>query len=113
MTDLARVTVERHGGTALARLAGEIDLSNAAAVEDQVTGGLAGATAVAVDVGGLDYLDSAGLAVLSRLAGRLAGGLRLVVPPGATVARTLAVSGLAAAVPVDESVESALAALGP
>lgn len=112
--ELARVALERHGGTVLARLAGEIDLSNAAAVEDEVSGGTAGATAVAVDLAELDYLDSAGLALLSRLAGRLAaaaGTLRLVVPPGALVGRTLSVSGLAAAIPVDESVEAALAAL--
>ena len=82
--ELAHVAVERHDGAVLARLSGEIDLSNASAVEDQVTGGVAGATAVAVDLSGLRYLDSAGLALLSRLAGRLAalaGSLRLVVPP--------------------------------
>jgi anti-anti-sigma factor len=108
--------MERHGGTVLARLSGEIDLSNAGAVEDHVTSGLAGATAVAVDLSGLSYLDSAGLALLSRLAGRLtalAGSLRLVVPPEAVVGRTLSISGLASAIPVDETVEAALAALGP
>jgi anti-anti-sigma factor len=113
---LARVAVERHGAAVLARLSGEIDLSNAGMVEDQVTGGLGGATAVAVDLSGLDYLDSAGLAVLSRLAGRLtasAGSLRLVVPPDAIVGRTLSVSGLASAIPVDLTVDAALAALGP
>ena len=114
--DLARVALERHGAAVLARLSGEIDLSNAGSVEDQVTGGLAGSTAVAVDLSGLNYLDSAGLAVLSRLAGRLAGlagSLRLVVPPDAVVGRTLSISGLASAIPVDETVEAALAALGP
>lgn len=113
MTGPARVSVERHGPTVLARLVGEIDLSNAVAVEDQVLGGRTGATGAAVDLGGLDYLDSAGLAPLSRLAGRLSGELRLVVPPGATVRRTVDVSGLAAAIPVDETVEAALDALGP
>jgi anti-anti-sigma factor len=112
--DLARVALERHGDAVLARLSGEIDLSNAGAVEDQVTGGLAGATAVAVDLSALSYLDSAGLALLSRLAGRLSelsGSLRLVVPPDAFVSRTLSISGLALAIPVDETVEAALAAL--
>lgn len=111
---LAEVRLERHGGTVLARLSGEIDLSNADTVEDQVTGGLTGATGIAVDLSGLSYLDSAGLAVLSRLSGRLTsapGSLRLVVPPQALVGRTLSVSGLAAAIPVDETVEAALAAL--
>jgi anti-anti-sigma factor len=112
--DLARVNLERHGDAVLARLSGEIDLSNAGVVEDTVTGGVAGATAVAVDLSGLSYLDSAGLAVLSRLAGRLSelsGSLRLVVPPDALVGRTLSISGLASAIPVDETVEAALAAL--
>ena len=88
--DLARVALERHGDAVLARLSGEIDLS------------------------GLSYLDSAGLALLSRLAGRLSelsGSLRLVVPPDAFVGRTLSISGLASAIPVDETVEAALAAL--
>jgi anti-anti-sigma factor len=111
VTELATVELERHGATVLARLAGEIDLSNAGLVEDQVTAGLTGATGVAVDLAGLRYLDSAGLALLSRLAGRLPGAFRLVVPDGAVVARTLAVSGLSAAIPVDPSVPAALAAL--
>jgi anti-sigma B factor antagonist/stage II sporulation protein AA (anti-sigma F factor antagonist) len=112
--DLARVALERYGETVLARLSGEIDLSNASAVEEQVTGGIGGATSVAVDLSGLSYLDSAGLALLSRLAGRLSelsGSLRLVVPPDAFVGRTLSISGLASAIPVDETVEAALAAL--
>jgi anti-anti-sigma factor len=112
--DLARVNLERHGDAVLARLSGEIDLSNAGAVEDRVTGGLGGSTAVAVDLSGLSYLDSAGLALLSRLAGRLAelsGTLRLVVAPGALVGRTVSISGLASAIPVDDTVEAALAAL--
>ncbi len=111
---LAQVAVERHGTVAVARLAGELDLSNATTVEDQVTRGLGGATAVAVDLAGLRYLDSAGLALLSRLATRIAGpggALRLVVPPDAVVRRALWISGLAEAIPTDETVEAALAAL--
>ncbi len=114
MTELARVAVERHGRTAVARLAGELDLSNALTVEDQVISGLAGVTAVAVDLAELCYLDSAGLALLSRLAGRLrgaSGSMRLVVPSGAVVRRALGISGLDAAIPVDETIEAALAAL--
>jgi len=112
--ELARVAVERHGPVAVARLAGELDLSNATVVEDQVTRGLGGSTSVAIDLAGLRYLDSAGLALLSRLAARLAGpggALRLVVPPDAVVRRALWISGLPEAIPVDETVEAALAAL--
>ncbi|MFL6127760.1 MAG: STAS domain-containing protein [Mycobacteriales bacterium] len=111
---LARVAVERHGPVAVARLVGELDLSNAIAVEDQVTRGLGDVTAVAVDLAGLSYLDSAGLALLSRLAARITGPggtLRLVVPPHAVVRRALWISGLVEAIPVDETIEAALAAL--
>ena len=111
---LARVVVERHGPVAVARLAGELDLSNATTVEEQVSRGLGEVTAVAVDLAGLSYLDSAGLALLSRLATRIAGPggtLRLVVPPDALVRRALQISGLAEAIPVDETVEAALVAL--
>lgn len=117
MTELARVAVERRGRAVVATLTGEVDLSNAATVEDAVTGAVDSVTGLALDLGGLSYLDSAGLALLSRLAGRLAGtagGLRLVVPPEAVVHRTLRISGLAAAIPVDDTVDAALAALeGP
>jgi anti-anti-sigma factor len=111
---LARVAVERHGSVVVARLTGELDLSNAGTVEEQVATGLGGVTSVAVDLAGLSYLDSAGLALLSRLAARIAGpggALRLVVPPDALVRRALWISGLTAAIPVDETVEAALAAL--
>jgi len=111
---LASVSVERHGDVAVARLTGELDLSNAAAIEDQVTSGLGSTTSVAVDLAGLSYLDSAGLALLSRLAARVAGpggALRLVVPPGAVVRRALWISGLTEVIPVDETMEAALAAL--
>lgn len=115
MSELASVAVERHGDAAVARLAGEVDLSNATAVEDAVTGGLAGARAVVLDLGGLRYLDSAGLALLSRLATRCgedSTALRLVVPAGAIVRRAIAVSGLDTVVPVDETLDAALATLG-
>ena len=114
MTELASVAVERQGRTAVARLAGEVDLSNAAAVEDTVAGELTGARAVALDLAGLRYLDSAGLALLSRLATRCdetGTAIRLVVPPGAIVRRAIEVSGLDTVIPVDESVEAALATL--
>ncbi len=111
---LARVAVERHGPVVLARLDGELDLSNAATVEDQIGRGLGELTSLAVDLGGLRYLDSAGLALLSRLATRVAGpggALRLVVPPDAVVRRALLISGLAEAIPLDETVEAALVGL--
>lgn len=112
--ELARVAVTEHGSAVVARLAGEVDLSNAETVEAEVTRGLGSAPALALDLGGLHYLDSAGLALLSRLATRMpgtGGSLRLVVPPDAVVRRALLISGLPAAVPVDETLEAALAAL--
>jgi anti-sigma B factor antagonist len=76
-----------------------------------VTGELTGQRALALDLGGLRYLDSAGLALLSRLATRCGDDgttLRLVVPAGAIVRRAIAVSGLDTVIPVDETLEAAL-----
>ncbi|HZB47469.1 MAG TPA: STAS domain-containing protein [Mycobacteriales bacterium] len=112
--DLARLAVERRGSAAVATLTGEVDLSNAATVEDAVTDAVGGVAGVALDLGGLSYLDSAGLGLLSRLAARFGGdgtALRLVVPSAAIVRRAIAVSGLDTAIPVDETVDAALAEL--
>jgi anti-sigma B factor antagonist len=114
MSELARVALERHGPAVVARLAGEVDLSNAESVESQVGSGLGDASAVALDLAELRYLDSAGLGLVSRLASRLAAEgttLRLVVPADAVVRRALVISGLADAIGVDETVEAALVAL--
>jgi anti-anti-sigma factor len=65
---LATVTVD--GGTAGARtvrLGGEIDLSNATVVEDEIRALTDGASEVTIDLAGLSYLDSQGMHLVQRL----------------------------------------------
>ena len=93
--------------TARIALAGEIDMDNARQVEHQLLEAIGNhLTAVTLDLGGIDYLDSAGLRVLFSLGNRLSTlqiALRLLVPERSTVRRVIDLSGMAAAIPVDSS----------
>jgi anti-anti-sigma factor len=101
----ATITVDHDGtDTARIRLTGEIDMENA----DQVQHGIIGAisnqlTAVTLDLGGLEYIDSAGLRVLFTLGNRLdilQITLQLVVPQDSSIRRVIDLSGVAATIPV-------------
>ena len=89
MTDLAQVEAGTVDGTRVVRVSGEIDLSNAAEVRDAIGAAVPdAATVVVVDLSGTTYLDSAGIAMIFRLAERLRYSrqeLRLVVPPDAPI----------------------------
>ena len=85
VSTLAEIAVERHGGTVVARLSGEVDMTNAAHVRERAAGRRAQRRAGAR--GGprasCRYLDSAAIEVLFDLArrlGRRRQELRLVVP---------------------------------
>jgi anti-anti-sigma factor len=83
-------------------VAGEVDLANAATVEDQIVAAITNqVTSVAVDLGGVDYMDSAGMRILFSLASRLAGlqiALEVVAPVACPARRLVEVSGLASLV---------------
>ena len=66
--DLANLTVTRVGDSVVARLVGEVDLSNAAQLGEQMRDLLRGHTTMTLDLTGLDYFDSAGLALVHDLA---------------------------------------------
>ena len=80
MTDLARVELD---ADQVVTVTGEIDLSNAARVRDAIGAALPDLPQVRVDLSGTEYLDSAGIAMLFRLAERLSYNrqeLELLVP---------------------------------
>jgi anti-anti-sigma factor len=89
VSDLAEVEASILDGIPVVRVRGEIDLSNAALVRDAIVAAVPdAAVVVVVDLSETAYLDSAGIAMLFRLADRLSVGrqeLRLVVPPGAPI----------------------------
>jgi anti-anti-sigma factor len=87
--DLAVLRREEQNGVAVVHVRGEIDLSNAEELQGRIYREVKGAQLAVVDLAEIAYIDSQGLRLLLRLAGRLEGeGARLeVVAPPDTVAR--------------------------
>jgi anti-sigma B factor antagonist len=79
-------------------VAGEVDLENAGAVQQRLQDLITNrARSVVIDLGGLTYLDSAGLRTLFTLASRLEllqVGLELVVPLDSPVRKAVELVGL-------------------
>ena len=113
MTTLADIAIERHGGTVVARLSGEVDMTNAALVRDQLLDAVPNDVLVlVVDLEGCRYLDSAAIEVIFDLSRRLARRrqeLRLVVPDSSPLGRVLTLTDVGSVAPVHATLESALA----
>ena len=112
MTVLANITGEVRENMAVAHVEGEIDASNVVWVEERIRMPLTNrCDGLAVDLTATTYLDSAGIAMLFRLAAELRQHqqeLRLVLAEGSPIARMAALSGLESAVPTHTSLEAAL-----
>jgi anti-anti-sigma factor len=113
VTTPAEISVERRGGTLVAHLGGEIDMSNAAHVRDELLASVPNdALGLVIDLTACRYLDSAGIEVLfdlSRRLGRRRQQLRLVAPPGSPLLRVLELTEVGSAAPIHEGLDSALA----
>jgi anti-anti-sigma factor len=96
----------------VARVTGEIDLSNAAEIGAELGAGVPNsALGLVVDLTATAYLDSSGVHLVFDLAERLRRRqqqLRVVVPPGAPVRRVLRIVRLDSAVPVVPTVDEAI-----
>jgi anti-anti-sigma factor len=107
VTEIARVEVGQLDGAHLVRVSGEIDLSNARAVMGAIGEGVPhDVTLVVVDLSGTAYLDSAGIAMIFRLAERLGNSrqqLHLVVPRDAPIRAVLELTKLTEVIPVREA----------
>jgi anti-anti-sigma factor len=115
MSGLADPTVEVVDRVVIARVNGEIDMSNvgdlSASLVTQIPNDALG---VALDLTALRYLDSAGIQMVYDLRERLQNRgqkLRLVVPPGSVIFRTLELVDAPRAIGVVESTEAAVVAL--
>ena len=114
MNALAQVAGEHRGTVAIARVRGEIDASNAGWIGARVRAMLTNrTTALALDLTGTTYLDSAGIALV------FAGGeelrahqqqLHVVIAEGSSIARMLSLAGVDQAFPVHGSLDAATAA---
>lgn len=98
MTATARVTSERDEDRLSVVLGGEIDLSNADDVQNEIIDLTSNQLMhVLVDLSDVEYMDSAGLRMLFTLAGRLdisQIGLELLVPEGSPVKGIIELVGL-------------------
>jgi anti-sigma B factor antagonist len=97
VNDSAQLQLDRVAGTPVARLRGDIDLSNAALIKRSIMESVSNhERKLVVDLEHVEYLDSAGIAMLFDLWRRLTAHeqeLVLVVPAGSPVLRSLQVSG--------------------
>lgn len=113
MTTSAEVAVERSGSAVLARLSGEVDMTNASYVGDELRASVPNdAVALIVDLSETRYIDSAAIGLLFELARRLGRRrqvLRLVVPDGSPLLRVLEITEIATAAELHQTVEAALA----
>jgi anti-anti-sigma factor len=113
MTTPAEISVERRGGTIVAHLSGEVDMSNAAQLRDELLASVPNdALVLAIDVSACRYLDSAGIEVffdLARRLGRRRQDMRVVVPSGSPLRRVLELTEVGSAAPLHDTLDSALA----
>ena len=113
MTTAADVATERRGATVIARLSGEVDMTNATYVGEELQRIVANdAAALVVDLTGTRYLDSAAIELLFDLArrlGRRRQRLRLVLPDESPLKRVLVLTDIDSAAPLHETIEAALA----
>lgn len=114
MTRLAELEVEEDGGIHVARLQGELDLSNVTDVSDALATTLPpGAHSLVIDLSGLRHLDSAGVRMLfdlRRLLGLRRQHLSLSVPADARIREVVDLAAVGATIPLFANTEDAIAA---
>ena len=112
MSTPADIVLDRRDGSIVARLSGEVDMSNATYVREQLLASIPNdALALVLDISGCRYLDSAAIEVLfdvSRRLGRRRQELRLVMPPDSPLRRVIELTEVHTAAPVYESLEKAV-----
>jgi anti-anti-sigma factor len=112
VSDLVGLEVEHRGNLVVARLRGELDISEAADVGERIASSLEpSARGAVVDLTGLSFMDSSGVAMLFALSRRLASHrqeLRIVAPSQGPVGRVLDIVGFGRAATVHEGLDAAL-----
>lgn len=118
---LADLQLSLRDGAVIARLTGEIDMSNAGELREAITDYTPNdSVGVVLDLTWVDYVDSAGIHMLYRLGESLRQrglALRIVIPPDSVASDALRLAGIkrhADEVPgVDEGVRELAASTSP
>ena len=109
---LADLEVSKDGDVVLARIVGEVDMSNADELRAALVAAIpAEAPGIVLDLSGVDYLDSAGIRMIYHLSESLQVRrqmLQIVIPDGSMVADVLRLAGVADYVGAIETVDEAL-----
>jgi anti-anti-sigma factor len=108
----ADIAIERRDAWIVARVGGELDMSNCAYVRDELTRSIPpDADGAIVDLAETIYLDSAAIELLFELARRLGRhrqALRIAMPDDSPLRRVLELTDVRAVAPVHPTVDAAL-----
>lgn len=112
---LADLQLSLRHGAVIARVTGEIDMSNAGWLLESITDFTPNTSlGVVLDLSDVDYVDSAGIHMLYRLGESLRNrgqSLRVVIPPRSTAADALRLAGVERYVDAVDEVDQGLEAL--
>jgi anti-sigma B factor antagonist len=107
MPDLCTIETRRTDSHTVARLIGEVDASNAASIDEELRAIAAAARSLfVIDLNDLQYIDSAGIAALERLAND--SRCRVLIGKDATTYETLKIVRFNAGYPLYETLADAL-----
>jgi anti-anti-sigma factor len=116
MEELAKLEVEQRGEVVVARVTGELDVSRAPRMGDEILDAVpTSAVGLVVDFSDLEFIDSSGIAMMFGLARKLSARrqeLRVVSPRGEPVARVLEIVDFERAAPMFPDLEAAIADIG-
>jgi anti-sigma B factor antagonist len=114
---LADVQFSDRERVVVARLTGEIDLSNAQLIENAIARATSNqALGLILDVSALDYLDSSGIHLIYKLREKLwarGQSLRIVIPAQSPANDALRLAGVAENIDTDTTLDGAMAAFHP
>ncbi|HEX2070084.1 MAG TPA: STAS domain-containing protein [Thermoleophilaceae bacterium] len=113
MSTTADIGIERRGEWIVARLGGELDMTNCSYVRDELMRSIPGsADGLVVDLSTTVYLDSAAIELLFELARRLGRhrqGLRIAMPGDSPLRRVIELTDVRAVAAVHPTVDAAVA----
>lgn len=113
MDELVKLEVGQRGDVVVASVSGELDVSGAPALGDELAEAVpTSADGLVVDFTDLEFIDSSGIAMLFGLARHLASRrqeMRVVAPSGEPVARVLELVDFERAATVHADVDGAVA----